>query len=332
MLLDDSGTIIDVNPALISLISGQKDEIIGQAAEKALTGITPQNAIPSLLNTENSTIEITLQRRESQKSYRLNSISPLRKDSRTIHFIIFNEITETTELKNRVDRLEEDLQNEKRFSVFGHLTPGIVHNINNLLAVIIGRTQLMHIKYPDIPDVESIQERADLIKDLMDALSYKISHESASEKAPVNISDLLRNELAVLNADPFYKHMVQKQINLDGNIPNVNGFYRDFSTALLSVINFSLDSMLSVEQKNLSIATHADSEYITVTVADTGAVAEMREQDYGFPSSVKYQSQRMGKQIVNLRRARELLAIYNGKIDLIKNSPGRKEFLIKIPC
>lgn len=329
MLLDDSGKIIDANPALISLLSGQKEKIIGKAAEKLFAGIAPEDAIPLLLNSEKDTIEITWQQQETEKSYYLNSFTFPGKDGPVVNFIIFNEKTDNAELKNRVDSLEEDLQNEKRFSVFGHLTPGIVHNINNLLAVVIGRTQLMHIKYPDIPDVESIQERADLIKDLMDALSYKIGHESAGETAPINISDLFRNELAVLNADPFYKHMVQKQINLDGNIPTVRGYYKDFSAALLSVINFSLDSMLSSEQKSLSVTTRAESGYIIINIADTGAMAETKDQ---FPSSEKYQSPRMGKHIVNLQQARELLAIYNGTIDLIKNSPGAKEFLIKIPC
>ncbi|MDO9549103.1 MAG: PAS domain-containing protein [Candidatus Marinimicrobia bacterium] len=331
ILLNASGTIIDVNPAFVSMLRGKKDEIIGKALENVFAGIISQKAITALLNGDNQATEITLQHSESLKSFYVNCTASQEKDGQAVRFIIFNEKTEPVELKKRINNLENDLQNETRFSVFGHLFPGIAHNINNPLAVIIGRSQLLSIKHPEITELASIRDQAGLIKSIIDALSFKIDRESLDKEAPVNIGDLLRYELTVLNADPFYKHKVQKRINLDGSTPLVKGFYNDFSTALLTVINYSLDSLLSVEKKLFTISTQVDSDYIIVTICDSGTMAESGAWDQGQPSYEIFQSPRMGQHIINLGRAYELITKYGGKIALIKNEPDGKEFQIKIP-
>ncbi|MDO9549015.1 MAG: hypothetical protein Q7J65_08650, partial [Candidatus Marinimicrobia bacterium] len=173
--------------------------------------------------------------------------------------------------------------------------------------------------------------QAGLIKSIVDALSFKISHELSDKETPINIGDLLRYELAVLNADPFYKHKIQKQLNLECYTPLLKGIYADFSTALMTIVNYSLDSLLSVEKKTLNISTHVDHKHIIVTINDSGPMMENNELDKGFSASAIYQSPRLGQHIINLGRAYELLAKYGGKIALIKNEPDGKEFLIKIP-
>jgi len=331
LLMNASGTIIDANPAFISMLGGKKDELIGKTLNVIFAGIISENAITAILNRDNQTTEIILQHHESVKSFYVNTISSQEKDCRKVRFIIFNEKTKSAELKNKINRLENDLQNEKRISVFGHLVPGIAHNINNPLAVIIGRSQLLSIKHPEIADLESLQEQAGLIKSIVDALSFKISHELSDKETPINIGDLLRYELAVLNADPFYKHKVQKQINLDNSTPLVKGLYSDFSTALMTIINYSLDSLLSVEKKTLNISTHVDHKYIIVTINDSGSMMANSESDKGFSTSAIFQSPRLGRHIINIGRAYELITKYGGKIALLKNDPDGKEFQIKIP-
>jgi len=331
MLVDDSGTIIDVNPAFVFLFCDKKDALIGKSSENVFTGIIPENAISTLLNADTKTTKITLRHHEKPKSFYVNRISSHVKNGQTFHFIIFNEKAETAKLENRINSLENDLQKEKGVSVVGHLTPGIVHNINNPLAVIIGRSQLLSMKHPEIPNLISIQEQAGLIKSILDPLSFKISHELQDIKTPINIGDLLRYELAVLSADPFYKHKVQKQICLENSTPLISGLYSDFSTALLTVINYSLDSLLSAPKKIFNISTRVDSEYIVVSISDSGSMAKTEKQDRDFPLPPIYQSSRMGKQIINMNRVCELIAKYDGKIKMTKNNPAGKEFQIRIP-
>ncbi len=331
LTVNSSGIVLDVNPAFISLFKVKKTTVIGNSLETIFTGIIPEKAITALLNKDKQKVEITLQHLEPVKSFYINNTASYEENGQILRFIIFNEKAESTELKNKINDLENDFQNEKRISIFGHLIPGIAHNINNPLAVIIGRSQLLNIKHPEIADLDSITEQAILIKSIIDALSFKISHELNDQENPISISDLLRNELSVLNADPFYKHKVQKQITLDDNTPLLKGLYRDFSTALLTVINFSLDSLLSAEKKTLSISTHIDSKYIVVNITDSGSMIETNDLEQGFPASVMFQSTRLGKFIINFARADELLSKYGGKISLQKNDPDGKIFQIKIP-
>ena len=330
-MIDNSGVIIDINPAFVFLFCDKKDEIIGKSSENVFVDIIPENAISALLHADNKTTEITLHNCETPMSFYVNRISLYSKSGQTFHFIIFHEKTEITTLENRINYLENDLQKEKGISVVGHLIPGIVHNINNPLAVVMGRSQILSMKHPEIPSLLSIQEQAGLIKSILDPLSFKISRELDDRERPVNIGDLLQYELAVLGADPFYKHKVQKQIYLENSTPLVSGIYSDFSTAFLTVINYSLDSLLSAPKKNFNLSTQVNSEYIVVTIADSGQMAETEKQGRDFPCPPIYQSSRMGKQIINMNRVCELIAKYNGKIKMAKNNPEGKEFQIKIP-
>jgi len=332
LLTNASGTIIDANPAVISLFKEIKELIIGNTLENVLVGIVPEKTITDLVNENNQATEITLRHREPIKSFYINNTAPYEENGQILRFLIFTEKINSTELDNRIDDLQRDLQKEKQISIFGHLIPGIAHNINNPLAVIIGRSQLLSIKHPEIAGLDSIREQADQIKSIVDALSFKISHESLNKETPINIGELLRYELAVLNADPFYKHAIQKQIHLEHNTPQINGLYGDFSTALMTIINFSLDSMLSVEKKLFSVSIGTDSQSIIITIIDSGPIMATNNLDHVFSDSVTYQSSRLGQYIINLSRAEELISKYGGKISLRKNASDGKEFHIQIPC
>lgn len=232
---------------------------------------------------------------------------------------------------HRLREITEMLDEANRWAVFGRLMPGIAHNINNSLAVIFGHIQLYKFKHPGFKEMDIIQEQAHQIKNIIGYLSRKASGEASIQKSSINICKLLENELNLLTADPFYKHEVKKTIDLPKDTPCINGYYRDISFALLSIINFSLDSMMEADRKEFVLSVSSDDDYITINVSDTGKPLSGQQNEAPDLASVDYQSARIGKYIVNLAKTRDIIARYHGEMSLISNNPSGKKIQICFP-
>jgi len=334
LILDAKGLIIDVNPAFKSLAISLEMDFIGTS----ISNYIPNNDNQCLILSQLLTVEIMEGRLDFQAHGGV-SVSVIVTPAKTITengdpAIIFfiHPVSSVSEKDIDITQLENDLRNEKRFSIFGHLAPGIAHNINNPLAVIIGRAQLLKAKNPNIPGLEIIQSQARSINSIITTLSFKSNHELIQNEVPLNLSDLLHYELDFLQADPFYKHNVEKKLDLNASIPMITGTYSDFSTGLMSVVNFSLDTMLNTDVKIFSASLYADPQFIYIDISDTGAPIDKQQLATIFskPPPEK-QSKRMGKQPVDLYYASRILHKYKATINIVKNTEKGKYFQVKIP-
>ncbi|MCG2715290.1 MAG: hypothetical protein L6422_03220 [Candidatus Marinimicrobia bacterium] len=334
LILDAQGLIIDANPAFKALAILPETDFISTS----ISSYIPNNDNQRLILSQLLTVEITEGRLDFQAhgsvpaSVIVTSAKTFDENNDTAIVFFIHPVSSASEKDIDITQLENDLRNEKRFSVFGHLAPGIVHNINNPLAVIIGRAQLLKAKNPKLPGLDIIQSQAQSINSMITTLSFKSNHELIQNEVPLNLSDLLHYELDFLEADPFYKHNVEKKLDLSASIPMITGTYSDFSTGLMSIVNFSLDTMLNTDIKTFSVSLYADPQFIYIDISDTGAPIDKKQLATIFsePPPEK-QSKRMGKQPVDLYYASRILHKYQATIDIMKNTEEGKVFQVKIP-
>lgn len=322
MLLDSNGVIIDLNPAFESMTTINRTELIGKTVDTVLENSNSEVTVFSVIRENDLLTPINVLLKGPGLSLSATSIFFQAGEQGAVYCLSFSKKTDLLTRENFADA--------NRFSVFGYLIPGIAHNINNPLAVIIGRAQLMKLKYPDIKDMELIQEQAIQIKNIVEALSFKAGRELSDTEAPINFSALLQNELTILSADPFFKHSVIKHIDISNTDPPLSGKYRDLSAALLSLINYSLDSMLETTRKEFNLRLCTDHSDIKITISDTGKPSEQAETPESWLNQEVYQSPRMGKHLVDLPKAHSIIEKYNGKICLVRNNPAGKEIQINI--
>lgn len=90
----------------------------------------------------------------------LNTIFPLRNPEGEIDRIggVSTDITELYQARNQLRQAEESLHQSEKLAALGQLLAGIAHELNNPLAVILGRAAILQEKLADTPHAAPLQK------------------------------------------------------------------------------------------------------------------------------------------------------------------------------
>jgi signal transduction histidine kinase len=166
-----------------------------------------------------------------------------------------------------------------RHAAIGSLVTGIVHNLNGALQILSMRTDLLQgalMKEGEkaIPTVhqkvgqclEQIQKMKTMIEDLI----QKGVHDDEDGSQPINLNELLEEELSLLKHNLFFKHQVVMKKSFASQLPPLHGYYIDFSQGFSNVIQNAIEAMEESTQKELTLTTERQGQQIEVQIRDTG--------------------------------------------------------------
>lgn len=179
-----------------------------------------------------------------------------------------NEMAQSLEQKKR---LEERVQRADRLALIGEMAAGLAHEIRNPLMAIKGFAQLQdesttiqeHKEYNDI-----ITREVDRMNHLIEQLLY-FSRPSADHQAPVQVNDVLKNTLMLVEMRSRFTH-VAFDIELAPVLPEVTANEEQLEQVFLNIIINALQAMDN--HGALRISTHylAPTQQVSVTIADSG--------------------------------------------------------------
>jgi signal transduction histidine kinase/CheY-like chemotaxis protein len=120
------------------------------------------------------------------------------------------------EIQGKSERLVEQLARAQRFEAVGIMAGSIVHNLNNLMSVILGHTRMVAHDLPaDSPSQNGLQHvvkaghmAADLLNEISD-----FNRQAEQDLKPTDLSSLLRNTLK------FLRDILPSSIKITENIP-----------------------------------------------------------------------------------------------------------------
>ena len=132
-----------------------------------------------------------------------------------------------------------------------------------------------------------------------------------------------------------FKHKVAKECYFDENLPEIEGFYGDFSQTFINLINNAVDAMHESEVKQLKICTKHDQNYIYVEVEDTGCgiPGEDSERIFDFSFTTKAPMNQYGSPSgigIGLFNSKHLMSKYGADIK-VRSRPGETVFTVQIP-
>lgn len=197
----------------------------------------------------------------------------------------------------RKRRCGDELRREFQSTVTEELLPGILHNFANPLNGIMGRSKLLQkravealgvtefgqgepskeIREKILRDVDLLVEQGDRLYDLFSQVAAKVQRLNDKNEGPINLSELLADEVAFCDYYLDFKHSIEKSVNLDMGVPSVMGSPADYSLALSSILRYSMSVMKDVPVRILSVFSDYDSERIILAISDSGVHDEEAE-------------------------------------------------------
>ncbi len=197
-------------------------------------------------------------------------VAPIQFQKRPAIEGIVMDITDQYNAQKREQQLELQLMHAHKMSAIGSLVAGIAHNLNNPIAIIQANAELIKLKHDDCPEIDKIIEQTRRMTALVNTIVMKGKREQSSTTEQINLNNLIKQELEFFNANLFFKHKVEKKLQLNDSLPLFKGCYSDFSQIFNNLIDNALDAMLNAEKRILTIKTDYDQEHIILTISDTG--------------------------------------------------------------
>jgi PAS domain S-box-containing protein len=288
-MTDSNGRIVLVNSLAECIFDYSREELIGQAAEVLLAvryrAAYRHRRLNSILVSNDQMISLTLAGcRKGGAEFPIEvSLRAVQTDSGTLVIGAITDISARRQAEKARRAVEEQLRHSQKMEAVGRLAESIVHDLNNLIAVILTQSEVVM----ELGDLASICRETEVILNAADragALTRQLlafSRRQAVQPRVFNLNDLLHNldqmlgrllphdvefttlfspELGNILADP--SQIEQVVMNL---VVNARDAMPDGGRLTVETCNVELDEFYTREHLDVS-----PGRYVILTVSDTG--------------------------------------------------------------
>ncbi|PCJ60267.1 MAG: hypothetical protein COA79_08835 [Planctomycetota bacterium] len=245
-------------------------------------------------------------------------------------------------LEEQIEIRTNQLLEAEKLSSIGKYAAGIVHNLNNPLAAIMGYSQLLE-DAQEIKGNPKLDERlkriinsGNMMKKIISTILDKSKNDSNIVETEVDLNGVLNTLIELKNADTFFKNKVELSMELT-DIPSVMGVYVHFSQSLGNIIDNCVDAMYGREIKKLRIASKCIENNIIIEIEDSGcgipkenleriydpffSTKTMNNEEYDRPTGTG----------LGMASCRQMLEAYNGNIGIQSEVDKGTMFTIILP-
>ncbi len=250
------------------------------------------------------------------------------------------DISEQVELQKHEQMLKLQLMSAHKMAAIGNLAAGIAHNLNNPISVIQANAELLHYKNPEAKETERILEQTQRMIELINTIVMKGHREQRQLRESIDLNQLIRREMEFLNANLFFKHKIEKVMQLKDGLPKIHGQYSDFSQSLNNIIDNAIHAMYQSSVKRLTISTDFDDQNIILKISDTGQGIEPQHLPHIFdpffttkqpPTEVAKKSDQPVGSGLGLSMVKMLLEPYGVRFDVQSKVGQGTTFSLLIP-
>lgn len=196
------------------------------------------------------------------------------------HLAITNEITERIKTERKLLKKDQELEEAKRLSLIGEFAAGIAHEVNNPLAVIHSKAQLLEIQLNQLTEektesIENIIDSLESIKrmtlhtsDLIKNLKTFSSKANFDKLELTKITDVLDMVLKI-SQNRCSNAGIKVAINVDPNL-KLNCNPSALAQVILNLISNSIDAIESQKDKWISIESTISDKTLKIIITDSG--------------------------------------------------------------
>ncbi len=292
--VDLEGNFTFVNDAECKILGYSRDELIGmnfrhylseKSAQKIsrLFGHLYRTGIPV------KALDLEVIRKNGSKGFHEVSAVLIKgtEGSATGVRGICRDITERRQAEEEKQRLEDRLNRAKKMEALGQLAGGVAHDLNNVLGVLTGHSELLLLEIPEGQRgrrhvekiMQSTEKGAAIIQDLL-----TLARRGVTSSEVINLNDII---FVFLNTPVFEKMQllnshVTFRTALDPNLLNIKGSPVHLEKTLMNLVSNAAESISDSGEVTIRTENHyldksimgydevREGDYAVVTVSDTG--------------------------------------------------------------
>ncbi len=287
ILEKDAQIIIEANQAAIEMIGLPKERIIGQICHSlvcpAQIGKCPVKDLgQSAANSERKLIHADGQQRDI-----LKTVYPITIKGKDCYVESFIDITDRKQAEDEKRDLEVRLNRAEKMEALGTLAGGIAHDLNNVLGVIAGYSELLlydvDASGPFRPGLENIlsgsRKAAAIVQDML-----TLARRGISDRNVLNLNRIIVDGQHSPEFEKLFSYYpsVTIQAKLDPALLNISGSAVHLRNAFLSLVSNAREAMpnggtLTIETSNQYLDRPIqgydevrEGDYVVLSVSDTG--------------------------------------------------------------
>lgn len=283
-------------------------------------------------------------RKDNSLFYNEITLAPVfSSNDQLIHFVgLQTDVTDRVQAQAHQDELEAQLQQAQKNEAIGTLAGGIAHDMNNILAPVIGYIELAKLitstaqeKVHDHLDhaLAGAERAKALVKQVLD-----FSRKSVADKAVIQLANILDESL------DFLRKTTRSDIKIEGLIGSLPAIYADptqIQQVFLNIAINAIESMpaggtLKIEtfqqaaNQNVVEGTDPDKAYCGFTITDTGTGIDndhlSRIFEPFYTTKPKQTSSGLGLSV-----AMGIVQTHGGTISVQSRPPRGSQFSVYLP-
>ena len=263
-----------VNEGFTKFLGYAPEEVIGKSSKDLGVWVHPEDRerwqAELQAKGQVTSLELTFRRADGTEVIGQVSSRLITMNEEQVQLSIIRDVTRQKREEEERRLLEAEVEHMQRVESLGRLAGGMAHDMNNVLAAIYAVTQTLRVRQSAGPELDAsltvIEQAAargrDLVKGLVD-----FSRKGLDESATLNLNDLVRQEVNLLNHTLLQKyHLV---MDLEEGLPDIQGEIGPLGSALMNLCVNAVDAM--PEGGTLTIRTSRPSDtQVQLSVEDNG--------------------------------------------------------------
>lgn len=285
ILWNEAGEIVDLNPATWRIGGYTKDEFLAIPVERHIHSSSRQDFkefTAAVVNGRSIHVEATALRKDGSVLHLETRTVPMQYRGKPHVLSLSRDITEQKRADEELARQREALRQSEKLSAMGELLAGVAHELNNPLAILMGRTALLQKKSKDSgvqSDVDKIHTAAERCGRIVRTF-LSMAKQKPPERKHGNLNDVVASALELLGYG-----LRTSGIELEfGRAENLPQQCMDIDQVGQIVINLLVNAQHVVveqpEPRSILVETGLSegNAYVRVTDNGPGVPAELRQR------------------------------------------------------
>jgi signal transduction histidine kinase len=221
--------------------------------------------------------------------------------------------------KKILEDQQQLLINKARLQTIGELAGGVCHQINNPLAIIVGRSMILRSqlkqRFPEdsqmIRELDVIDQTSQRVSDILKSLRM-YSKDLGEEVTLASFNQMIQDALTLISGK-----LVREKIHLSyekgpdqTSLINRN----QISQVILDLLSNAIEAMVESETKHLEIKLSGDDKNIFLTLTDSGHGIKPEEKQRIFGPFFSTKTRHFG---VGLSNALNFVKQHHGKLEIL---------------